>query len=154
MKNLHISIKSIALSILIGPSGLTLAHEQGGALPSPPYATQSWLITCFDDGNGIGSDIYFDVKASTPGRKFVGVMATLSKNGLEGSTIDPKSGDRIRSPGTSLSAGDGEYIMTISKAKSKASQPDSTLKGTIVYGFTYHCESASGAHTGTLINRR
>lgn len=153
MKNLHISIRSIALIILIGPSGLTLAHEQGGALQSSPYATQSWLITCFDDGNGPGSDVYFDDKASTPGRKF-GVKATLSKNGLEASTIDPKSGDSIRSPATKLSAGDGEYIMTLSKAKSKASQADSALKGTMVYGFTYHCESASGAHTGTLINRR
>ncbi len=153
MKNLHISIRSIALIILIGPSKLTLAHEKSGALQSSPYSTQRWLINCFDDGNGRVSHVYFVVKARTPGRTF-GVKATLSKNGLEASTIDLKSVDRIRSPATKLSAGDGDYLMTISKVKSKASEADTTLKGTMAFGFTYHCESVSGAHTGTLINRR
>lgn len=141
------------ICMLLSVSPITRAHDQGGALASPPFATQSWLITCFDDGNGPAATLYFDVKASTPGRKF-GVTATASKNGQEISTTDPKSGDKIKSPAVSFSGGDGEYIMTLSKAKTRPSLPDSTLKGTMVYGFTYHCESASGAHTGTLINRR
>ena len=145
-------LKALSLCLIIC-SEPTSAHDQGGALASSPYATQSWLITCYDDGNGPAASLYFDVKASTPGRKF-GVTATVSKNGAEASTTDPKSGDRIRSPGVSLTAGDGEYNMTLTKAKSKPNLPDSTLKGTMVYGFTYHCQSATGAHTGTLINRR
>ena len=153
MKSQTARINSLAFALLAGFSGLSQGHDQGGALASSPYATQSWLITCYDDGNGPGASLYFDVKASTPGRKF-GVTATVTKNGLNASTTDPKSGDKIRSPGASLIAGDGEYIMTLSKAKTKPSLPDSSLKGTMVYGFTYHCESAGGAHTGTLINRR
>jgi hypothetical protein len=153
MKNKTFTLKTLVLSVLISSSAETVAHDQGGALASSLYASQSWLITCYDDGNGVAASLYFDVKASTPGRKF-GVTATVSKNGEEASTTDPKSGDKIRSPAASLSAGDGEYIMTLSKAKVRETQPDSILKGTMVYGFTYHCESASGAHTGTLINRR
>jgi len=152
MKNKTFTLRTLALSLLISSSAKTLAHDQGGALASSPYATQSWLITCYDDGNGVAASLYFDVKASTPGRKF-GVTATVSKNGAETSVTDPKSGDKVRSPAASLSAGDGEYVMTLSKAKTRENQPDSILKGTMVYGFTYHCESASGAHTGTLINR-
>lgn len=153
MKNRTFILKAVIFGFLLSGSGSLLAHDQGGALGSSPFATQSWLITCFDDGNGVGSDLYFDVKASTPSRKF-GVTATVSKNGAKSSTTDRKSGDKIRSPGASLSGGDGEYLMTLSKAKPRENQPDSILKGTVVYGFTYHCESASGAHTGTLINRR
>jgi len=153
MKSRKVSLRALASSLLIGFAGLSHGHDQGGALASSPYATQSWLITCYDDGNGAAASLYFDVKASTPGRKF-GVTATVSKNGAEASTTDPKSGDKIRSPAASLSGGDGEYLMTLSKAKIRANQPDSILKGTMVYGFTYHCESNSGAHTGTLINRR
>jgi hypothetical protein len=153
MTAFQLKLKTMAAGLLICGSAMTYAHDQGGALASSPFATQSWLITCFDDGNGPATNIYFDVKASTPRRKF-GVTATASKNGQEISTTDPKSGDKIRSPAVSFSGGDGEYIMTLSKAKTRPSLPDSTLKGTMVYGFTYHCESASGAHTGTLINRR
>lgn len=153
MKPQNVRLKALAISLLMGSSQMSYSHDQGGALASSPYATQSWLITCFDDGNGAAASLYFDVKASTPKRKF-GVTATVSKNGFEASTTDPKSGDKIRSPGASLAAGDGEYLMTLSKAKTSANQPDSILKGTMVYGFTYHCESNAGAHTGTQINRR
>ncbi|MEN9680304.1 MAG: hypothetical protein RLZZ627_197 [Pseudomonadota bacterium] len=145
-------LKPLALSMLIGCALPAFAHDQGGALASSPYATQSWLITCYDDGNGIAAALYFDVKASTPSRKF-GVTATVFKNGVEASTTDSKSGDKIRSPVAILNGGDGEYVITLSKAKARDNQPDSILKGTMVYGFTYHCQSASGAHTGTLINR-
>lgn len=152
MKSQTVRFKTLAFTLLVGICGLSHAHDQGGVLASSPYATQSWLITCYDDGNGPAASLYFDVKASTSGRKF-GVTATLTKNSQEASTTDPKSGDKIRSPGTFLIAGDGEYIMTLSKVKTNASSPESALKGTMVYGFTYHCESAGGAHTGTQINR-
>jgi len=152
MKNRTISLLSLAIMISSIYETDVLAHDQGGALGSSPYATQSWLITCFDDGNGFADSLYFDIKASTPGRKF-GVTATVSKGGQKISTTDSRSGDKIRGPGAFLNAGDGEYVITLSKTKSSAKQLDSALRGAIVYGFTYHCQSGSGAHTGTLINR-
>jgi hypothetical protein len=129
---------------LAGAFQPVLAHEQGGALSAAPSATSRWRINCFDDGNGTPSDLLFSVRAASRGRAF-GVTATVSKDGQSRPVTDSKSGDAQPSASGDLAQSAGDYLVEIKKSKS--------VKGTMIYSLTYHCESNTGAHTGTEIFR-
>jgi hypothetical protein len=134
----------LLIGTLAGALQPVLAHEQGGALSAAPSATSHWRINCFDDGNGTPADLLFSVRATSRGRAF-GVVATVSKNGSSIPVTDSKSGDAQPSAYGDLAQGAGDYVVEIKKSKS--------VTGTMIYSLTYHCESNTGAHTGTGIFR-
>lgn len=134
----------IFIGLVAGAFQSVLAHEQGGALIAAPSATSHFRINCFDDGNGTPSDLFFTIRAASLGKRF-GVTATVSKDGQSTVVTDMKSGDAQGSASGNVSQGPGDYSVDIKKSKS--------LKGSIIYSLTYHCQASSGAHTGTEIFR-
>lgn len=133
-------------------SEMTAADQQNGMLSAPASAQASWLVTCEPEGKISSARLAFQIEGLTKGRKFT-VEATALKDGVSASTTDFKAADKKPSAFGYDIAGDGVYVVTISKVVTAGPSNTAKLKGNMLYALTAHCESATGFHTRTSIRR-
>ena len=151
MRNLYFAPPMLMVAGLF-LSGMSYADQQKGALASPAAAEANWLVTCEPEGNIASARLAFQIEGLTKGRKFT-LQATALKDGLSASTIDFKAADKKPSAFAYETAGDGVYLVKISKIVTVGASTPAKLKGTMLYGLTAHCESGTGFHTRTSIRR-
>ena len=138
------------MGLLISVS--SLADQQNGSLSAAPSSEVRWIVSCEPASDVISARLAFQVEGLTKGRKFT-VKATALKDGISASTVDLKAADKKPSAYALDAAGDGDYLVTISKAVALGPQTTAKLKGTMLYALTAHCESQTGFHTRTFIRR-
>lgn len=145
------SKKSWAFALLLvnGFMGIVEAHTQPGAIgrtKSKAGGTDIYEVTCFNanDGTGDPDHLYVDVKDMRPRNPaLVSIQATVSATGIATPvSIDTKDSDAFPSAGNVVAGAGGPYIMTVQKSRSR-------LVGKEVYIAEFHCQSATGNHTGT-----
>ncbi len=127
------------------------AHTFGGRLSSAPDSVASYSVGCYNDGNGEAARLFFNIQGKTASAPY-NVMLSVQKKLDNGEIIsagpveDPNNGDTGSSPSSALYGGNGTYILTVGKSPR---QPGGSTAGASVFSFDFHCEAASGAHTGT-----
>lgn len=151
MKNLSFARPGLLFAGLI-LSGISYADQQKGSLASPASAEANWLVSCEPEGNIASARLAFQIEGLTKGRKFT-VQATALKDGISASTTDFKAADKKPSAFAYDTAGDGVYLVNISKVVTVGPSTTAKLKGNMLYALTAHCESATGFHTRTSIRR-
>jgi hypothetical protein len=138
MKNTSLRKIVVTLSLLmpVGYAGIATAHDQSGSLGAPAKATDMYLVTCsdFGDGSGATEHLYLQISGFGPGLK---VSAQVFK---DGKALNSTAGVVV---GKALNGGDGDYTVTVNKSAA----------GNATYGISYHCESKSGGHTDTTIRQ-
>ena len=132
--------------------GVALADQQSGSLAAAASAQANWVITCEPEGGIVSAKLAFQIEGLTKGRKFT-VQATALKDGIGASTVDFKAADKKPSAFAFDIAGDGAYLVNISKVVTLGPSTAAKLKGNMLYALTAHCESATGFHTRTAIRR-
>ena len=147
MINVSVWVFALASSFL---SSVAQAHTWGARLPAAADAATTYSIACYNDGNGETSKLFFNIQGKT--RVSFNVMLVVRKKLDNGETIqaepvvDKTNADGKPSLPGELKGGNGTYLLTISKIPSQAG---GGTGGVMVYSFDFHCETASGAHTGT-----
>ncbi|MBX3617083.1 hypothetical protein [Nitrosomonas sp.] len=144
----HISLKKTLVcmvsTMMLGYAGLGSAHDAGATMdPSGTVAafTGYALVTCFDDGNGPADYLVASVRdLSSPEDKLL-VNLQIIKGNRAINTTDPVSGDADYSPEVKVHGGNGVYLLLVNKTKA----------GVRSFAVSYHCMTASNAHTGTDI---
>lgn len=141
----------VAASVLLaaGYAGTVAAHNQGGSLGSKISATDSYLITCSDDGNGPPARLVVEIRDKLPVKSPL-VSVQVQAGSQTKSIFDPKDGDQFYSSGISVDGGAVPYKVTIGKLN-KPGKGDKTRKYPESYDLEFHCMTGSGAHTGTDI---
>jgi hypothetical protein len=138
MKNISLRNIVVTISLLmpVGYAGIATAHDQSGSLGAPAKATDMYLVTCsdFGDGSGATEHLYLQISGFGPGLK---VSAQVFK---DGKALNSTAGVVV---GKALNGGDGDYTVTVNKSAA----------GNATYGISYHCESKSGGHTDTTIRQ-
>lgn len=140
--------------IILGPGALgsaVQAHTFGGRLSSVPDSAASYSVNCYNDGNGEAAQLFFNIQGKTANAPYNLTLAVQKKldNGQvisAGPVVDPINGDAGSSPSAALRGGSGSYVLTVGKSPR---QPGGSTAGASVFSFDFHCETASGAHTGT-----
>lgn len=113
-------------------------------------STKTYTLKCYDNGSGAPTQMRARVQGQTTSAKFL-VQLTLEKDGITQTVTDPKLGKGLNfSPYAVVAGGEGTYTMTIRKVKKNASDPDSKLKGGMVFTTRQECNygPTSGAYTG------
>ncbi len=174
MKKNYKKLLTASLVIAASYSGGVLAHNQTGSLgiaASGAAATDTYQVTCSDDGSGVPNQLFVevaDLKLVAADVKATLVSTQISNGYTATSTVlseDPVDGDAAVctgtgnlqvctggfSPGVTLAAGTASaaqnYIVNVNKqytASTVAAQ-----KGIENYNLIYHCQTATGVHTGT-----
>jgi hypothetical protein len=129
------------------------AHNFQGALPSAAGAYSKYSVTCYNnqDGSGDTAKYVFQIQGVTAAAPYH-VQLSMQKQMDNGDIlqsdpiVDPVNGDNVFSSWGQLNGGNGTYVWTISKV---ASGPNGNTQGPMVFSVTHHCQSATGAHTGT-----
>jgi len=138
MKNTSLRKIVVTISLLmpVGYAGIATAHDQSGALGVTAGATDMYLVTCsdFGDGSGATEHLYLQISGSGTGPK---VSAQVFK---DGKALNSTAGVVV---GKRLNGGDGDYTVTVNKSAA----------GNATYGISYHCQSKSGGHTDTTIRQ-
>ncbi len=141
MKTSQIKAVLFSLSVMaaaIAPN-FANAHESGArALGAGAGATDVYLVSCFDDGDGPTSYLTVAVQDLLPKAGPI-VNIQIFRDGFVNNASDLVDGDAVASPFIKLSRGDGTYFVIVNKTKSGAEN----------YQFEYHCMTAGNAHTGT-----
>ncbi|CAG7856121.1 hypothetical protein MCAMS1_00496 [biofilm metagenome] len=142
-----IRLFTIVIFGVIGFAQCVLAHDLPGALGrklSKAAATDNYSVSCFDDGNGVPdhlSVVVFDKKPRNPAK--ISAQILLPATGAASDiSVDPVDGDGLPGSNIKLVGGAGPYQVNIAKTRSKK-------KGAEIYFVVFHCESATGTHTGT-----
>lgn len=116
------------------------AHEGADSLGPALTATDYFTIDCDDDGNGAPEHLLFQVTGGFPATgPLVSAQIQVPDKQIAVSVTDPVSGDRASSREVLVRGGDSTYHVTVNKIGA----------GKMTYSFVFHCETASGAHTGT-----
>lgn len=146
MKNTN-RLLTIVLFGVISCTQFAQAHDLPGALGrklSKAAATDMYTVSCFDDGNGVADHLsveVFDKKPRNPAQ--ISAQILLPATGADsGVAVDPVDGDGLPGEELTLAGGDGPYQVNIAKTRSKR-------RGAEIYFVIFHCESATGVHTGT-----
>jgi hypothetical protein len=125
----------VGLILATGVTGVASAHNQTGGLgtaASGNAATDVYVVNCYDDGSGAAAKLSLRVADLAPVlAPLISIQATTNVNTGAGF-----------SPEVTLVGGAGNYILNISKAAS-------TVKGMDTYNAMFHCQTATGVHTGT-----
>ena len=156
MKISHTLISATFL-VALGYSGMASAHNQSGTLGSAAsgaVATDIYSVDCSDDGSGAPAKLFAQVKDAAPVlAPTVSIQLTKTLGVKTDSTaIDTDSidGDALYSTGVTLTptvlagGGLGTYKLIVTKSQSAP-----IVKGIEIYDVQFHCQTASGAHTGT-----
>lgn len=126
--------------VAVGHTGIASAHSQAGALESKARATDQYRVTCSTDGGGVTDRLAIRVRDEAPVNKPM-VSAQVRKGALATNTTDAKDGNTAYSPRVYTNGDNGVYYVTVTK----------TRKGAERYTLEYHCQTATGGHTGTEI---
>lgn len=124
------------------------AHEQAGALGrknSKVGGTDMYSVSCNDDGNGAPEHLYVDVLDTARPRNpaLISISALSPADPATFAGVNQAANDAgIPSSGMKVFAGVGPYTVSISKSRSRK-------KGVEIYLLNFHCETATGVHTGT-----
>ncbi len=141
MKTSQLKAVLFSLSVMaaaIAPN-LANAHDSGArALGNGAGATDVYPISCFDDGSGDTSYLSVAVQDLAPVATPT-VSIQIFRDGFANSASDLVDGDAGTSISIKLKRGNGTYYVMVNKSRAGAEN----------YQFTYHCVTATGAHTGT-----
>lgn len=130
---------SALLVLAVGHTPIALAHTQGGSLGSGAGATDLYTVTCSTNAGGATFRLYTRVKDNTSGSSLVQVQTR--KGSIATNTTDPSGGNTAYSPTVYNNSSNGAYNVLVDKSAS----------GTNSYTLDYHCQTATGVHTGTGI---
>jgi hypothetical protein len=129
-----------ALLLAAGSAGIVSAHTQTGTLGADASATDLYLVTCDDNGNGQPAYLIAQVLDSAP--KAAPLLSVLaSKESQAVNSTDTVDGDSSFSPLVKVEGGRGNYLVAVTKTK----------KGQEAYILQYHCHTPSDVETGTEI---
>lgn len=147
---------SLALASICYTSFIS-AHDISGSLgnsTSGAVATDIWSVECYNDGSGVPTKLFAQVKDAQPILKpTISIQITKTVKGKTQKTsinTDTKDGDTKYSTGVSLKptsalgGGIGAYNFVITK-----SQTSPIVTGTEVYAVKFHCQTKTNSHTGT-----
>lgn len=140
LKKLLIGI--FMLVCTLGYGGVSMAHEAQATMdPDGNVAgfTGYALVTCFDDGNGPTDHFAVSIKDLSPPQDNLFVSVQVIGGVSAASATDPVSGDNGSSPEIRVRNGNNPYLILVNK----------TGEGPRTFLLTYHCQTASGIHTGT-----
>jgi hypothetical protein len=116
------------------------AHNQNGALGRRPKASDVYLVTCADDGNGPPSHILFQVQDFGPANS-ARLQVSMKKGRARTKVKDLTPGNGAYTPWQALAQGPGTYTMRVGKKPGR---------GNKVYDVAFHCWSnQTNQHTGT-----
>ncbi|MCG7755672.1 MAG: hypothetical protein LZF63_03320 [Nitrosomonas sp.] len=138
------AVATIFTVITLGYASVSGAHDAGATMdPNGTVATFTGyaLVTCFDDGNGPTDNLVASVKDTSLPQDNLLVNLQIIKGNHAISTTDPVSGDGNFSPEVRVHGGNGVYQLLVNKTK----------EGARSFVVSYHCMTASNAHTGTDI---
>lgn len=127
---------------LATPAGLAFAHTQNGSLGAAAAATDYYLVSCSDDGNGPAGSLLVQASNVSAGAPIVAVV--VNKGTLATSSSDPVNADQNYGPLVWVNGGDGAYNVFVFKSQS----------GVANYTMEFHCMTGpdgGGLHTGTTI---
>ncbi len=131
----------------------TGASKIVSVLAKRPTATRKYRISCYNDGNGEPVRMRVRVQGATKSAKFL-VKATLEKDGVVQEVISLKNGPGVYySTYAVVSQGAGEYTLTISKVRKKATDKDTRLKGTAIFKTRQECDTAATSNYYTGISK-
>lgn len=99
------------------------------------------FVTCSNDGSGEAENLIARIRDKSAPADGLLVNLQLYKGNKAVSITDTVSGDSEYSPYVTLHGGPGIYWMIVNK----------TDAGTRVFDIEWHCNTASGVHTGTDI---
>ena len=140
------AVTTIFTVITLGYAGVSGAHDAGATM-DPNGTTAAFtgyaLVTCFDDGNGPADYLVASVKDTSPPQDKLKLLVNLQiiKGNHAINTTDTVSGDGNFSPEVKVHGGNGVYLLLVNK----------TNAGARSFLVSYHCMTASNAHTGTDI---
>jgi hypothetical protein len=137
--SIHIVLSALALAAAL-PAGTASAHSQAGTLEKPAGATDLYVVSCFDDGNGPPARLDIRVLDVGPVRP-PKVSAQTWKGSVATNSTDRVDGDSAFSRESSNEGGAGDYYVAVDKTRS----------GRETYTLDFHCMTAANAHTGTEI---
>lgn len=127
----------------------TGASRITGALAKPAESTKRYRIECYDDGSGLPTQVKARIQGKTRSAPY-GIKATLESvlTGNRQEVVDTKQADGRYSLYAHLKEGEGPFILTVSKVKKKASDPDKKLSGKAVFETRQECDTQTNAYTG------
>jgi hypothetical protein len=131
-------MSAASVAVFAGYGSFASAHTQTGSLGNDAGAADIYQVTCATNDTTTGR-LEITVLNSTASSPLLNVL--IEKDGQSSSATDPVSGDKgdsAHSPLASVTAGDGPYTVTLTKAG----------VGTVSYSMDAHCKTGSGQHTG------
>lgn len=136
-----------SLFVFTGYSSLISAHTLPGVVgkkKSKAPATDQYTVTCFNDGAGEPSRLFVHVRDERPRNPALITIQAFNHVSQTTSPLstDPVDGDAGYSPDAVIGTGAGPYFVTVNKSRSKKI-------GAEIYTVEFHCQTASGEHTGT-----
>jgi hypothetical protein len=144
MKNRLLNTTFIATSLLLTASytNIASAHNASGSLGQAASATDLYMVSCFDNGDGTGVSARLAMQVADLAPAAAPKVSVQVIKGVSAVTsTDSKDGDAKYSPFVYSNGGDGSYYVSVSK----------TAAGAENYDLDFHCQNAAGGHTGTTI---
>ena len=148
MKSINNAVTILIILLGFCYISVAVAHEAAGTLgrkTKKAGGTDISVVSCYDDGNGAPDHLYMNVIDTRQPRNPAIISAQVvvpSTGAASGVVIDPVDGDAFPSAGITLAGGIGPYHIHITKTRSRK-------MGIEIYGLNFHCETATGVHTGT-----
>ena len=138
--NVMKKIQQLALlSVILLPSLTVVAHEQSGTLGDAASATDIYTIVCEAGSSQVYFDFYSSLPKGSPTDLVLSAQVLGGKNTI--TMTDPNSSDKLPSRGDEIQS-DGLIVLVNKNKTGKAN-----------FALDYHCQSASGDHTGTEITQ-
>lgn len=137
-------VTALFCTFMLSHASVSNAHDAGATMdPNGTVATFTGyaLVTCFDDGNGDADNLVASIKDTSLPQDDLLVNLQIIKGNQAISTTDSVSGDGNFSPEVRVRGGSGTYLLLVNKTK----------EGARSFVVSYHCMTASNAHTGTEI---
>lgn len=136
---------AIFCMIILGHAIVGNAHDVGATMDpngTVPAFTGYALVYCFNDGNGEADNLVASIQDTSAPQDNLLVNLQIIKERRAINTTDPVSGDGSFSPEVRVHGGNGIYQLLVNK----------TNAGARSFIISYHCMTASNAHTGTDIS--
>lgn len=149
MKIINIQ-KMLVVLMVFGFVSMVSAHEQAGAIGrknSKAGGSDRYEVTCYNDGNGEAHHLIANVSDRRPlNPAKVGIQMILPATGeTTALSIDPRDSDSLTSADVEIAGGNGPYQVNIQRIRTPKDK-----KGVEIYFVVFHCETATGTHTGTF----
>jgi hypothetical protein len=144
MKNRFLNATLAATSLLLGAgyAQIASAHNSSGSLGQTAGSTDLYIASCFNNNDGTGDSVRLAIQVADLGPVAAPKVSVQVLKGVAAATsTDSKDGDSKYSPFVYNNGGNGSYYVIVSK----------TGTGVENYDLDFHCQAASGAHTGTSI---